>query len=127
MAGVDVVRQDAPQDVRQEAERVGTADIVLGVLSYNNAATIAHVIRTAQDGLAGFFPGNRCVIVHADGGSKDGTPELALAAAPDKSTLLQVAYPVYPVHRFSPDYHGIPGKGNAVRAVFELAQKLQAK
>src|SRR5437588_4944475 len=98
-----------PQDARQEMERVGTADVVLGILSYNNAATIAQVIRTVQPGLAASFPANRSVIVHADGGSKDGTPDLALEAAPDKSTLLQVTYPVYPVHRLSPDYHGIPG------------------
>jgi hypothetical protein len=114
-------------DPRQELDRVGTADIVLGILSYNNAATIAQVIRNAQHGLAATFPACRSVIVHADGGSQDGTPDLALEAALDTRALVQVAYPVYPVHRLTPDYHGIPGKGNAVRAVFELAQTLEAK
>ncbi len=123
MPEVDSVAADA----RQELDRVGTADIVLGILSYNNAATIAQVVRTAQQGLAATFPASRTVIVHADGGSKDRTTNLAIEAALDKSSLLQVAYPVYPVHRLSPDFHGIPGKGNAVRAVFEMAQKLEAK
>src|SRR5438309_661057 len=123
MPEVDAVPQNTPQEI----DRLTSADIVLGILSYNNAATIAQVIRTAQLGLADTFPANRSVVVHADGGSRDGTPALALEAAPDKDTLLQIAYPVFPAHRLSPDYHGIPGKGNAVRAVFELAQKLQAK
>ncbi len=127
MPEVDAV----PQVARQELDRAGTADIVLGILSYNNASTIATIIRNAQDGLAAAFPASRSVIVHADGGSNDGTPHLALEAAAarngDACALVQVAYPVYPVHRLSPDYHGIPGKGNAVRAVLELAQKLEAK
>ena len=117
----------AAQNTQREAAPVATADIVLGVLSYNNAATIGTVIRNAAQGLAASFPANRIILVHADGGSKDGTAELALRAAPDRSGLVQVAYPVYPVHLLSPDYHGIPGKGNAVRAVFEMALKLEAK
>jgi hypothetical protein len=118
----------APQNSQQEeVETVATADIVLGVLSYNNAATIAEVIRNAIHGLEANFPGGRSVLVHADGGSHDGTAELALQAAPDRKTMVQVAYPVYPVHLLSPDYNGIPGKGNAVRAVFEIARKLDAK
>jgi len=117
----------APRNGRQEGESVGTADIVLGVLGYNNAATIAGVVRNAAHGLAASFPANRTVLVHADGGSNDGTAELALQAIPDRNALMQVAYPVYPVHLLSPDYHGIPGKGNAVRTVFEIARKLEAK
>lgn len=116
-----------PENSRAEAEPLGTADIVLGVLSYNNAATIAEVIRRATAGLAASFPEGQSLLVHADGGSIDGTAEMALQAAPHPNALRQVAYAVYPVHRLSPDFHGIPGKGNAVRAVFDIALKLQAK
>jgi len=123
MPEVDAASPNTQRDVTP----VGTADIVLGVLSYNNAATIGDVIRNAFQGLAASFPGNRSVLVHADGGSNDRTAELALRAAPEPNELVQVAYPVYPVHLLSPDYHGIPGKGNAVRAVFEVARKLEAK
>src|SRR5450432_2271744 len=117
----------APQNSQPEVKSVATADIVLGVLSYNNAATIAQVIRNALQGLAASFPGGRAVLVHADGGSKDNTAALALQAAPERNAMVQVAYQVYPVHLLAPDYHGLPGKGNAVRAVFEIAQKLNAK
>jgi len=114
-------------EVEDAPTKADTTDMVLGVLSYNNAATIAGVIRNAVQGTAANFPGSRSIVVHADGGSKDGTAEIAMQAASDQTTLVQVAYPVYPVHRLSPDYHGIPGKGNAVRAVFEVARSLQAK
>ena len=119
--------ETALQNWQQELESAGGADIVLGVLSYNNAATIAEVVRNAANGLAERFPANRSVLVHADGGSNDGTVESALQAAPEPKALVQLTYPVYPVHLLSLDYHGIPGKGNAVRAVFEIAQKLDAR
>src|SRR5438270_11089207 len=122
MAEVDV-QENAPQ----EPAALGTAEIVLGILSYNNAGTIGPVVRAVQSGLSRYFPNNRSVLVHADGGSSDGTQGLALESALDKNTILQVSYPVYPVHKLSPGYYPIPGRGNAVRAVFEAAGKLQAK
>src|ERR1043166_3623668 len=122
MAEVDV-QENAPR----EPAAIETADIVLGILSYNNAETIGPVVRAAQSGLSRYFPENRSVLVHADGGSKDGTQGLALEAALDKNTIMQVTYPVYPAHKLSSGYYPIPGRGNAVRAVFEAAGKLQAK
>lgn len=118
---------DVQQNEVRESAASGTAEIVLGILSYNNAETIAPVVRAAQEGLARYFPDRRGVLVQADGGSRDGTPQLALDAALDKSAVVQVSYPVYPVHKLSPDSYGIPGRGNAVHAVFEAAGKLQAK
>src|SRR5437763_1865566 len=77
------------------------AEIVLGILSYNDAETIGHVISTAQYGLSRYFPDNRTIIVNADGGSRDGTVEAARSAAPDSDTFLQISYPVFPVHRMT--------------------------
>src|SRR5689334_17013382 len=94
MAEVD----SATQSAQPAVDRAGSADIVLGVLSYNDAETIGPVIRAARSGLSR-FSGVRAFIVNADGGSRDGTLEAARAACDDPDAFLQIAYPVYPVQR----------------------------
>ena len=59
--------------IRDEIERLGSADIMVGIPSYRNAATIGHVVRAAQAGLVQYFPDLRPVLVNADAGSPDGT------------------------------------------------------
>src|SRR5678809_1428540 len=116
MAEVEV-QENAPR----EPAAIETADIVVGILSYNNAETIGSVVRAPQSGLSRYFPESRGILVHADGGSKDGTQSAALEAAPDRNSIMQVTYPVYPAHKLSSGYYPIPARGNAVRAVFEAA------
>ena len=115
------------KESQQELEKLGTADIVVGIPSYNNADTIGHVVQAAQVGLQKHFPSYKGVIINSDGGSKDGTPERVLEATSEPNALLQVPYPVYPVHKLNTPYDGIPGKGSAFRTVFAMAQKLGAK
>ena len=89
------------QDTKELAKPRGAVDIAIGVLSYNNAGAIGTVMRAAQDTLAMRLPGKRSVVVLADGGSKDGTPENALAAA-NKDDFVQIAYTIYPAQKISP-------------------------
>jgi hypothetical protein len=42
-------------------------------------------------------------------------------------SLMLLPTPLYPVHRLSFPYHGLPGKGSAFRLVFEMARRLQAR
>ena len=35
-----------------------------------------------------------------------------------------ICYPVHPVHKVVAPYHGIPGKGTALRTVFEIVESL---
>jgi glycosyltransferase involved in cell wall biosynthesis len=102
-------------------------DIIVGIPSYNNARTIAHVVRAANAGLAKYFPDCTSLIVNSDGGSKDGTREAVLSSQVDDMHLLLVSHPVTPVQRLSVPYDGVPGKGSAFRLIFEMAQKLEAK
>ncbi len=115
------------QDVDKALGQIGGADIVVGIPSFNNAATISHVVAATQAGLEKYFPQYRGVIVNSDGGSKDGTREAVLKAALDKGRLMLVTTPLFPVHRLSFPYHGIPGKGSAFRLIFQIAQRLGAK
>ena len=106
---------------------LGHADIVVGIPSYQNAATIGHVVQAAQTGLAKYFPGAQSVVLNSDGGSTDGTPDIvANTIGPDAAVVL-VSHPVRPIHRLSVPYHGLPGKGSAFRTIFRAAELLGAK
>jgi glycosyltransferase involved in cell wall biosynthesis len=115
------------QDVHRALAQIGGADIVIGIPSYNNAATIGHVVAAAQAGLEKYFPQYRGVIVNSDGSSQDGTRDAVLKTGLDKGQLLLVTTPLFPVHRLSFPYHGIPGKGSAFRLIFQIAHRLGAK
>jgi len=114
------------QDTGGSSEAGSPADIVLGILSHNNADTIANVVRDAQQGLATCFPARRSVIVHADGGSKDGTREQAELAAAGNDTFVQIAYTIYPAQKISPESFGVPGKADGVQAIFAAAAGMNA-
>jgi len=109
---------------QQQLEEVGRADIVLGVFSHNSAGTIANIVRATQEGFATHFPESRGVLVNLDGGSKDGTPEIAQEAVLDKKSFLQVATPL---SRISVEQFGMPGKASAYHTLFGVAGKLQAR
>lgn len=123
MAETDVLSPE----VRRRLEQVGPADVLVGIPSYNNARTVGHVVRAVSAGLAKYFPAFRCVIVNSDGGSKDGTVEVVAKAQVDTDKLLLVSHPLHPIQRIITPYHGIPGKGSAFRAIFEVARRLEAK
>lgn len=118
---------DIRQDIHHTISQIGGADIVVGIPSYNNASTIGHVVAATQAGLEKYFPQYRAVIVNSDGSSTDGTKDAVLKAGLDKSKLLLVTTPLFPVHRLSLPYHGISGKGSAFRLIFEIAKSLGVK
>ncbi len=116
-----------PDEARGAIEAIDSADIVIGIPSYNNARTIGHVVRAAQAGLAKYFPKFSSVIVNSDGGSRDGTPEVVLSASVDYARVLMISTPLTGIHRLSFPYDGIPGKGSAFRMIFQIAERLRAK
>lgn len=116
-----------PKELLTRLKEIGAADIVVGIPSYNNARTIGHVVRAASAGLTKYFHQRRSIIVNSDGGSTDGTQQVALAAQHDPRTLLQVAHTVEPIQRISTPYGGPPGKGSAFRLIFGVARELNAK
>ncbi len=115
------------REAEKATEKIGAADIVVGVPSYNNGRTIGHVIAAAQAGLEKYFPQFRSLILNSDGGSSDNTREAVLQTGLDKTRLLLLTTPMYPVHRLSFPYHGVPGKGSAFRLIFQIAQRLGAR
>jgi len=119
--------QVSSEDIQHAIDNIGSADIIVGIPSFNNAATIGHVVAAAQAGLQKYFPQYRTVIINSDGNSSDGTHKAVLETGLDSGRLLLVTTPLYPVHRLSFPYHGIPGKGSAFRLIFDVAKRLNAK
>lgn len=96
-------------------QQIGRADIVAGIPCYNNQETIGHVVRMVSAGLQRHFQGRRSVIIISDGGSTDDSRELA------REALIPAGQ-----ERLVTIYRGLPGKGSALRTVFEAADKLDA-
>jgi len=115
------------KEVQEFLDQVGTADIVVGIPSYNNARTIGHVVRAVQAGLAKYVPGLKSVLVNSDGGSHDGTMDVVRNTRIEDSASLLLQHRVPPVPVIATVYAGIPGKGSAFRTVFEIANALNAK
>ncbi len=108
-------------------EAIDSADIVVGIPSFNNARTIGHVVEAAHAGLVKYFPRLRSVIVNSDGGSTDGTQRIVTDLHMPSTEVLLISHPVFPPHRLTIPYHGLPGKGSAFRCVFDVASRLGAK
>jgi hypothetical protein len=101
-------------ELRDAIRAVGDADIVVGIPSFRNAATIGHVATVAAEGLRRHFSDARVAIVNADGGSEDGTTERVRASADG-------------VPAIAGRYQGRSGKGSAFRAIFEAVGMLGAR
>ena len=71
----------APTEAR--LQDIGSAEILVGIPSYNNADTVGHVVRAVSVGLAKHFPDRRAVLVNSDGGSSDETPAIVARTAID--------------------------------------------
>ncbi len=111
MPDFDTALDDA---MREGLRAIGSADLVVGIPSYNNAHSIAHVAKAVEAGLAEGFHGSRAVLVSSDGGSRDGTPDVLREAVRELPVIAGA-------------YRGLPGKGSALRAIFECTAALGAR
>ena len=70
-------------DFLRQLINVGEVDILVGLPTHNNAKTIGSVVHAIQSGILQRLPRERAVIINADGGSRDGTPELVTGISID--------------------------------------------
>ena len=127
----DVPRLDLSPELRREVARLGKADIMVGIPSSKNAATIGYVVRAAHAGLVQYFPDLRPVLVNADAGSPDGTQRVVVdTEPPDYIERVLLVHPRTRLQRISltyPAVDGIGGKGAALRTIFEIARALEVE
>jgi glucosylglycerate synthase len=106
---------------------VGQVDILVGLPTLNNAATVVDVVRAVHVCFTRDFPRLRTVMINSDGGSTDGTPELIRAASFTEADMVLTSHSLRTLHRVVAPYHGLPGKHSALRTVFAAVELTQAK
>jgi glucosylglycerate synthase len=99
--------------------------IVVGIGSYNDAATIGPLARAVSDGLQ--RSGRAGCVVLADGGSSDQTLPRAQEAAAGAAAIVAVAFPRPVVDPLRAPYHGLEGRPAAIRTVLREASARSAE
>lgn len=106
---------------------VGHVDVLVGVPTLDNAATVGAVVRAVHKSFAGHFLRQRTVLLNCDGGSTDGTPEAVRQASLKSDEIFIAPQALRTTHRISVPYHGVPGKAAALRTLFAAAELSQAR
>lgn len=103
-----------------------TLDIMVGLLTLNNAGTIESVVKSIVEGLRQSFPNTSALLVNCDAGSQDGTSGIIdrVAAGMVPVRLVPNAAGTYAnLTRES----GFPGRDESIRNLCLTAQQLQPK
>jgi glycosyltransferase involved in cell wall biosynthesis len=80
---------------------VGQVDILVGLPTLNNAATIVSIVRAVHECFTRDFARLRTVIINSDGGSTDGTPDLIRDATFTDADMVQTSHSLRTLHRVS--------------------------
>lgn len=99
----------------ENPENVKSADIVIGIPSYNEASNIAIPTEIGSLGLTQFYSDKSSVIINVDNNSEDGTKEV----------FLKTKTEVPKIYVSTPE--GIKGKGINIRNLLEVAANLRAE
>ena len=114
-------------DFLRQLINVGEVDILVGLPTHNNSKTIAPIVRAIQTGILKCFPRERVVIINADGGSQDGTPELVTSASIDDVWSASKVFALRTLHCISTEYGRTPAPGTALRTILAAADLLRAR
>ena len=114
-------------DFLRQLINVGEVDILVGLPTHNNAKTIGSIVHTIQSGILRGFPRERAVIINADGGSRDGTPELVTGVSIHDVRPASNLYALRTLHSISTKYASSPESGVALRTILAAAELLRAK
>lgn len=99
----------------ENPQAVTSAEIVVGIPSYNEADTISYPTDVVSRGIAQFFPDREAVIINVDNNSPDNTRKVFLNT-PTKVPKVYISTPP-----------GVKGKGNNFKNLFKAAVELGAR
>src|SRR5215471_5992537 len=104
---------------------VGQVDVLVGLPTLNNAATVENVAKAVHVCFTRELPRLRTVMINSDAGSTDGTPELIRDASFVEGDMVQTSHSLRTMHRVVTPYHGNPGKNAALETLFAAAELTQ--
>jgi hypothetical protein len=108
----------------EQLGHVGTCEVAAAFLTYNNAETLPSVLEVTTRALAARFPGTRIAFIGADAGSSDASGDLIRNAGVPAIVTTHEA----PLgERVAVPFHGVPGRGAALRGALGAAQRLGAR
>ena len=114
-------------DFLRQLINVGEVDILVGLPTHNNAKTVGPIVRAIQSGILRGFSRERAVIINADGGSRDGTPELVTGVSIDDARPASNLHALRTLHSITTKYANSPASGVAFRTILAAAELLRAK
>lgn len=118
--------------VQEQCPDVHEVDLLVGLPSFNQSSTIVSVIKAILAGLNVSFGGTSILIINADVGSQDGTPEIVKQTVGDLFPLASI-HPLEEGRSASPfalnrlSYSGMPAREEAFQSFFAITQRVQAK
>jgi glucosylglycerate synthase len=121
--------------LRQVLQQIGDiekVEVLVGIPTFNNAATVGAVVTAIKAGLRKVCPQASVLVVNADAGSQDGTAGTILQTiGSDLSTVciqhLEGGVFPGPIALQALSESGVPGREHAFRSFFTIAETLQAK
>lgn len=114
-------------DFLRQLINVGEVDILVGLPTHNNANTVGPIVHTIRTGILRGFPRERAVIINADGGSRDGTPELVTGISIGDMRPASNLSALRTLHSISTTYARSTGSSVAFRTILAAAELLRAK
>ena len=120
------------RQVREQLGDRGKIEVLVGIPTFNNAKTVEPVVRAVKAGISKVCPNVSILVVNADAGSQDGTPDIVKqAAGPEYPTAfvqhLAGGGLFGPISLHALSESGVPGREQAFRAFFTVAEELQVK
>jgi hypothetical protein len=112
------------EPLEEQLARLGSAQIAVFLPTYNNAATVAAVVAAVRAGLEKHFGGVPAALINVDAGSSDGTPERVAAGG---LPVLLARHEAPAAERVAVPFHGVPGRGLALRLALDTVQRLGAR
>jgi glucosylglycerate synthase len=114
-------------DFLRQLMNVGEVDVLVGISTHNHAQTIGEHVRIIEECFVHSFPRERCVIILADGGSRDETTEAMLRTPPPTPKSARGITSLRTLPRISTRYADAPQPALALRTILAAAELLRAK
>jgi glucosylglycerate synthase len=119
-----MARPDPPEAVRAAVDRLAPVDLAIALLTYNNAETLEGVLDAVTAGVSRYTAGARTALIAADAGSSDDTRD-RVAGTSLPAVVMQ--HEAAAGERVAVPFHGVPGRGAALRGTFDVASRLGAR